>query len=149
MSRDLVSGVFWLAVAVFALVQGAALKLGTLRAPGPGFFPFWGGVLLAALSLVLLGDALRHRASEAVLSWARAPGFRKVLIVLVAILGYLLALEWLGFGAMTFLFVLLLFRLERKGWMASVLSAVLGSAAAYLMFQVWLKTQLPAGPWGF
>jgi len=50
MPRDLVSGLFWLAVAIFAAVQGLALKLGSLHQPGPGFFPFWGGVVLGLLS---------------------------------------------------------------------------------------------------
>ena len=54
MPRDLVSGLVWLAVAIFAAVQGLSLKLGSLQRPGPGFFPFWGGVVLGLLSIVLV-----------------------------------------------------------------------------------------------
>jgi uncharacterized membrane protein YjjB (DUF3815 family) len=64
-------------------------------------------------------------------------------------LGYLLLLESLGFVAVTFLFLLLLFRLERRGWAVSAVSAVIGALASYVLFQVWLKTQLPTGPFGF
>ena len=145
MSRDLVSGVFWLAVALFAAGQGWALKLGTLNRPGPGFFPFWGGVVLAVLSLVLLFSSARER-------WALSLSgvqWRKLLAVAGALLAYLLLLETLGFLIVTLLFLLLLFRLEGRGWVFSGVCAVAGAAGAYALFQLWLKTQLPRGPFGF
>lgn len=145
MSRDLVSGLFWLAVAIFAAVQGLSLKLDSLSRPGPGFFPFWGGVVLGALSLVLIVRSFR-RVSE-------RPRIRpeswKPLVVVGALAAYLLLLEPLGFVAVTFLFLLLLFRLERRGWAFSAASAAIGTLASYVLFQVWLKTQLPTGPLGF
>jgi putative tricarboxylic transport membrane protein len=145
MSRDLVSGAFWLAVALFAVVHGHALKLGTLGRPGPGFFPFWGGVLLAVLSILLLAGTLRARGSAPV----PALGSTKLLVVIVALLGYVALLETLGFAIVTFLFLAVLLRLEGRGWGASVLTAVLGTAGAFALFQLWLKTQLPTGPLGF
>jgi Tripartite tricarboxylate transporter TctB family len=143
--RDLVSGLFWLAVAGFAIVQGVALKLGTLSRPGPGFFPFWGGVVLGLLSLVLLATSPRRRAAIA-LSGLRSRG---LLVVVAALLGYVVLLEPLGFGTVTFVFLLLLFRLERRGWVVSAVSALGGAVACYALFQLWLKTQLPVGPLGF
>lgn len=145
MPRDLVSGLFWLAVAIFATVQGFLLNLGNLNRPGPGFFPFWGGVVLGLLSLILLVRSLRKPAASGI------PGLRspKLLVVMGALLGYVVLLEVLGFVAVTFLFLLLLFRLERRGWAFSVVSALLGAFASYVLFQLWLKTQLPVGPLGF
>jgi uncharacterized membrane protein YeaQ/YmgE (transglycosylase-associated protein family) len=66
-----------------------------------------------------------------------------------ALLGYVVLLGILGFVAVTFLFLLLLLRLERRGWAFSVVSALLGAFASYVLFQLWLKTQLPVGPLGF
>jgi putative tricarboxylic transport membrane protein len=143
--RDLVSGLFWLAVAGFAIVQGVGLKLGTLSQPGPGFFPFWGGVVLAVLALMLLATALRRRAGID-LSGLRS---RRVVVVVVALLGYVVLLEPLGFGTVTFLFLFLLLRLERRGWLVSAASALGGAVVCYALFQLWLKTQLPVGPLGF
>jgi len=143
--RDLVSGLFWLAIAGFAVVQGVALKLGTLSQPGPGFFPFWGGIVLAVLALMLLATALRRRAGID-LSGLRS---RRVVVVVVALLGYVVLLEPLGFGTVTFLFLFLLLRLERRGWLVSAASALGGAMACYALFQLWLKTQLPVGPLGF
>ena len=45
--------------------------------------------------------------------------------------------------------MLLLFRLERRGWAFSAASAAAGAVACYALFQLWLKTQLPTGPLGF
>ena len=137
MPRDLVSGLFWLAVAIFAALQGLALNLGSLNRPGPGFFPFWGGVVI-----VRSRRRATTRPSVHPESW-------KLLVVVGALLAYLLLLEPLGFVAVTFLFLLLLFRLERRGWGFSAVSAAIGTLASYALFQVWLRTQLPTGPFGF
>ena len=145
MSRDLVSGLFWLAVAIFAALQGLSLNLGSLNRPGPGFFPFWGGVVLGVLSVVLIVRSFRRATAGP----SRRPESWKLLVVLGALLAYLLLLEPLGFVAVTFLFLLLLFRLERRGWGFSAVSAAIGTLASYTLFQVWLKTQLPTGPFGF
>jgi len=145
MSRDLVSGLFWLAVAIFAVVQGAALKLGTLNRPGPGFFPFWGGVVLGILALVLLASTVGKRTAT---SWTAFKS-SKLLVVMGALLGYVVLLEILGFVAVSFLFLLLLFRLEGRGWASSALTALVGTLGSYAIFQLWLRTQLPVGLLGF
>ena len=146
MSKDLTSSLFWLAIAIFFTVDSITrLKLGTLHQPGPGFFPFWGGVVLGLLSLVLLLTSLKnqHRLSLSGLkSW-------KLLLATGATLAYLLLLETLGFVTITFLFLFLLFRLEYKGWVFSAFFALVGAVSSYALFQLWLKTQLPAGPFGF
>jgi hypothetical protein len=147
MPRDLVSGLFWLAVALFAAAQGLALGLGSLQRPGSGFFPFWGGVVLGLLSIVLVVRALTGPGA------AERVRFRldssKPVVAVGAVLGYLLLLETLGFVTVTILLLLLLFRLERRSWAFSAASAVAGALASYALFELWLKTQLPAGPFGF
>jgi len=146
MPRDLVSGLFWLAVAIFVAVHGISLKLGGLSRPGPGFFPFWGGVALGLLSVLLV---VRPPARDAPDAPRLAPDTARPFVAAGAVLGYLLLLEVLGFVPVTFLFLLLLFRLERRGWAFSAASAAAGAVACYALFQLWLKTQLPTGPLGF
>jgi putative tricarboxylic transport membrane protein len=121
------------------------LKLGSLRSPGPGFFPFWGGVVLGLLSFVLLLNSLKSRGSLSL------PGLKSsaLLLVTAALLAYLLLLETLGFVTITFLFLFLLFLMEYKGWLFSAVTAAMGAVSSYALFQLWLKTQLPAGPFGF
>jgi putative tricarboxylic transport membrane protein len=145
MSRDLTSALFWLAIAVFVCLEGFThLKLGNLRSPGPGYFPFWGGLLLGALSLILLVRSLRvrERFRTVAIPWPA------LLLVLGALLGYLLFLETLGFVTVTFLFLLLLFRFGKTGWIKSGGWAVIATTVAYLLFRFWLQVQLPRGPLG-
>ena len=142
MSRDLTSGLFWLAVAVLICLEGFTnLKLGTLRAPGPGFFPFWGGLLLGMLSLLLLVRSLksRERFGSSAIPWAA------LLVVLAALLSYLLLLETLGFVLVTFFFLLLLFRFGITGWIHCCAWAVVATTLTYALFRLWLKVQLPRG----
>ena len=146
MSRDRVSGLFWRAVALFAAGQGFSLGLGGLHRPGPGFFPFWGGVVLGLLSILLV---VRSPARDAPGAARLRPDTVKPVVAAGAILGYLLLLEVLGFVCLTFLFLLLLLRLERRSWAFSTASAVAGALGSYALFQLWLKTQLPTGPLGF
>jgi putative tricarboxylic transport membrane protein len=146
MSKDLISGLFWLAIALFFSIESFIyLKLGTLSQPGPGFFPFWGGVVLGLLSLVHLLKTLKNRDTPS-LSGLKSS---KLLLATGATLAYLLLLETLGFVTITFLFLFLLFRLEYKGWVFSAALALAGAVSSYALFQLWLKTQLPAGPFGF
>jgi putative tricarboxylic transport membrane protein len=145
MSRDLTSALFWLAIAVFVCLEGFThLKLGNLRSPGPGFFPFWGGLLLGALSLILLVRSLRvrERFGSVAIPWPA------LLLVLGALLGYLLFLETVGFVTVTFLFLLVLFRFGKTGWIKSGGWAVIATTVAYVLFRFWLQVQLPRGPLG-
>ena len=146
MSRDRVSGLFWLAVALFAAAQGLSLGLGGLHHPGPGFFPFWGGVVLGLLSLLLV---VRSPARDALGAARLRPDTARPVVAAGAVIGYLLLLEMLGFVPITFLFLLLLFRLERRSWTFSAASAAAGAVGSYALFQLWLKSQLPTGPLGF
>ena len=146
MSRDLTGALFWLAFAIFFSIQGFThLKLGTLHQPGPGFFPFWAGVVLGLLSLISLFNSVKK--SDALsLSGLKSS---KLLLVTGALLAYLLLLETLGFLTVTFLFLFLLFHLEYRGSVFSAVLALIGAGSSYALFQLWLKTQLPTGPFGF
>ncbi|HEY7558829.1 MAG TPA: tripartite tricarboxylate transporter TctB family protein [Candidatus Binatia bacterium] len=145
MSRDLTSSLFWLAIAVLICLEGFTnLRLGTLRAPGPGFFPFWGGLLLGMLSLLLLVRSLksRHQFGSGAIPWAA------LLVVLAALLSYLLLLETVGFLLVTFFFLLLLFRVGITGWIQCCAWAAVATTFAYALFRLWLKVQLPRGLFG-
>jgi putative tricarboxylic transport membrane protein len=145
MSRDLTSAVFWLAVAIFVALEGFTnIKLGTLRAPGPGFFPFWASILLGGLSLLLVVRSIAGsgQAQPDIIQW-RGP-----LIVMSLVLGYLLFLELLGFLTVTFLFLILVFRFGNVAWIKSAGWSIVATAFAYAVFKHWLQVQFPRGPFG-
>ena len=145
MSKDLVSALFWLAIAIFVSFEGfTKLQLGALRQPGPGFFPFWGGLFLGVFALILLARSLKSR------EWLKSDTipWRALIVVLSALLGYLLFLETLGFVIVTFLFLLALFCFAEIGWIKQIASSVIATSLVYALFKFWLNVQLPRGLFG-
>ncbi len=148
---DRISGSFWLIFAVIVCIESYRLGLGTLRSPGPGFLFFWTGIVLGIMSLVLLSGVLRSKRAKDL----KKPIFgkvdlKKIILVLVSVFLYTLLMEILGFIPVTLLlFALLLGIIEKKGWLITIVTSVIVTFTAYLLFNTWLKTQLPKGLFGF
>ena len=127
-----------------AILWGAALMpLGTVGAPGPGFFPRALGWLLALVSVGLLVRALRldHAVDEAV-----ALGHRHIALTLVALVGLALMFEYVGYVLSAALFMLVLLRaFSTLGWTRSLVAAVATALVSYYMFDRLLSVTLPAG----
>ena len=134
-----------LLLALFSLyvcVESARLGLGTYQRPGPGFLPFWAGVTLGILSpvLVLQGFFRRMEKGQA---WQN---LGRILLVFLAMLGFTLLVEWLGFILTAFLFIWFLLKVvERRGWGFSIGVALVVTGASHVVFDLWLSAQLPAG----
>lgn len=144
--RDAAAATVILLFAVTAAVESARLlPYGIVRNPGPGFFPWWLGLSLGLLSLVLLGQSLLARsAGEGSAGRGR---WSKVVGVLVALAGYALLLEPAGYPIVTFLLVLFTLRVtEPHRWPLALGMALLAAGGSYLVFAVWLSVPLPAGP---
>jgi putative tricarboxylic transport membrane protein len=146
MKSDLMSGIFWLLFSVFATVGSYRLGLGNLAKPGSGLLPFAASCVLGLLSLTLALQALRSKRAKGEALWPTRTGWLKVILVLVSILIYATALEKLGFPLSTFLLLLLLLKtIEPQPWLTSILFPLLVVAAAYVVFNLWLKVPLPSG----
>ena len=146
---DLASGLFWGAVGAYVCHAGWELELGSLHDPGSGFMLFWTGLVMVGLSLGILVNALRRGAA------ARGPRLEfggrwpKVILAVVALVAYAWALPRLGFIVTTFVVLLVLFKgVEPQRWSVAIAGAVASALVAYLVFQVWLGAQLPAGVLG-
>ena len=130
-------------------VEAHRLAIGSARQPGEGFFPFWLSVALVVVSVALL---LQRSPSVAPAPATPAAPLRrgKVVLTLLAGLGYALIVEPLGFTATTFVFLLFLLTvIEPQRRVASVAISAITAASSYVVFKVWLAVQLPVGPWGF
>jgi len=113
--------------------------------PGAGFFPFWLGVLGAALTIVLLLQLHLRPAEEetAAITFDRA-GTRNVALVLAGLAAASAALELAGFRlAMLSLLIYLLVVLGVRRWLAIALFAAAGSFGVYYVFYDLLKVPLP------
>lgn len=138
--------------ALIVLNEARKLRVGTVVAPGPGFFPLVLGAAFCLVSLALLVRALRTAAppEPAGAGPADRLGRWKVAGIITALVGYAFALESLGFVVATFALLVFFFRaLEGQRWVAAVGGSLAVSLLTFVVFKLWLQVSLPPGPWGF
>src|SRR3972149_7635546 len=61
---EIIGSLSLLALGIFMTWQATKLSLGTPRAPGPGFFPFYAALLLIGISLTIFLQALQKKQGE-------------------------------------------------------------------------------------
>ena len=150
--RDQLSGFFWLAVSgVVIYIESTQDSIGTISHQGPGFLPFWSGVVLGIFSIILIvksrltrdgGEKLRK-------SW-EGRRWGNVILVITSLFLYALLLPKIGFVITTFGLMYLLFGVmgKRKFWIQGM-GAVFATLVSYYVFNTWLDIQLPKGLLGF
>ncbi len=151
-SRDRISSLVGLVLSVSICIESFRLPvgIGTWRYPGPGFFPFGAGIIMGCLCLGLYLTALRTSSGGLKESWYVKESWKKLVLILVILLGYAFLLERLGYLISTFLLLFLLLRFaEAQGWLVTILGGLMVSLVSYGIFDKWLKMQLPKGIWGF
>jgi putative tricarboxylic transport membrane protein len=125
------------------------LGIGSWNDPGPGFFPFWSGLLIGGLCLGMYLKAVRTQSPHPGSWYVREKG-KKLMLILMVLLIYALILERLGFVGSTFLLLFLLFRwVEGQGWVWAAGGSLGVALVSYGVFDRWLMMQLPKGIWGF
>ncbi len=143
---DCWSGIFWLLLALWVIVESFQFGFGLWKAPGAGFVPFWAGILLAGLSLFQIFRTVWKKIPPAGENPFEKVRWEKWGLTLAALLGYGLLLESLGFLLCTLIFMaVLLAWIEPQPWSVVLLIALGTTAASYLLFEWWLKSQLPKG----
>ena len=140
-----------LAISVLFSYEAFQLSLSDTLGPGPGFFPFWLGVLGALLAVALLVQLHLNTVDlgAAVLEFDRA-GVRSVIQVVVALAAGSALLEIVGFRvSMLLLLGYLLFILDVRNWLVIAVFAVAGSFGVFHVFFHLLRVPLPMGILGF
>ena len=137
-----------LAVAYTATAAGR-YTYWTATGPGSGFFPFWLGLVLAALSALLLVSAARR--PDPGPAWLpTGHGAARLVVVVIVTAAFIALLPVLGMVLGTALFLGVLLRmLEGHSWRATLGVAVGAAAANWALFVLWLKVPFPVGVLGF
>ena len=127
-----------------AAYESAKLPFGTVHSPGPGFFPWWTSVIIAALGLILFAQTLTTSAKKEYESGGR---IAKVLALLAVLALYTFFLDPLGYPLCTFLLVLFMLRAtDPQRWTVALGVAAVTAVVSYVVFAVWLSVPLPRGP---
>jgi hypothetical protein len=146
--RDFWSGIVLGLLGLLVTVGALQMPVGSLAQPDDGFMPLVTGSAMVALSAGLAWRSLRRpiQASQHQPFWPESQSGLRVACVIGAMLVYVVAFEWVGFVPATFaLFVFLLKAIDPVPWKTTVLMSILVTVGCFLLFQVWLKVQLPAG----
>lgn len=141
-----IAALLFLAFSAYLMVASRSMEYYVDLGPGPGFFPFWLGALLAVLSIMWLVQVSRGPGGP------MEPGFipeRRGLIRIVSILVALALVGWfvddLGFQITMLVFMtFLLTVLGRQKPIVTAIVAIAGSFGVYYGFTHWLDVQLPA-----
>ncbi len=141
----LIADGLWLILGVAVCVESWSLKIGALKSPGPGFLPFWAGLLLGVFSLIsLVRTAVTEKVEEPSV-WTGVNVLKLALVILALVL-YVALLNTLGFFICTLLLLIFLFRtVEPYPWHIVLLASVLSLAAVYVLFVLLMDVRLPSG----
>jgi hypothetical protein len=137
--------------AVLLLVFAVAFAAGALKSytwwglegPGSAFLPFWLGLVMAALSVMLFLKKSSNPGGE----WLpRGEGLRDMLVVLGATVLFVATLNVTGMVIGTALYLAgLVWYLGRHRWWVTLGVAVAAAAFNWLVFVRWLRVPMPEG----
>lgn len=150
-SYNSIAAIFFFLIGIFFTLYARTVEVGTFTEPGPGFLPFWAGLTLVAMSIILFLKSYARKAETVTPSFLPQPdSWKRVLAVFLSLIAYNLFLTPLGFTITTFLFLVFLVKfIFPQTWKRSLVVGVLGSIFARLLFINFLETQLPRGLLGF
>jgi putative tricarboxylic transport membrane protein len=142
---DQVSAVVWLLVGAGIILESRRLDYTAEYGFGPGFLPFWVGLAIVVLALVMLVSAVVRR-DESEVEFPTGHAARQILLVSASLFVFAMLVKSIGFLICVFLlFLFLLMAVERKGWRLSLAVSVVSTLAFWAIFEVALQVQLPAG----
>jgi sterol desaturase/sphingolipid hydroxylase (fatty acid hydroxylase superfamily) len=138
-----------------ALLLGSALAFsaGALKyydywgegGPGPGFLPFWLGLVMALLASTMLVQSLKSK--EPGEAWLPHGKARKRVVAVIGItILFVALLKVLGMVIGSALYLAVLMRyLERKPWPLTAAVSLCAAGVNYLVFAYWLHVPFPEG----
>ncbi len=140
--QDVIGALILLFVSAWAIIGGLKLGLGKVSEPQPGFFPFWGGVILAILCAVLLFQAWAGRSKGAEAFGA----IWRPIIMMTGLIVYVALLNIIGYLLATIILSIVLLRVlgTKRVW-SLALAALIMALGSYILFDRLLNVPLPAG----
>ena len=142
---DRIASIVFLTVGVLFMIGSKHISSSSYGSVvGPDIFPFILGILLVLLSIRLFYETFikqRESGNKEELQ------YKPFIIIFIATLAYILALESVGYVITTFLFLVVCFQtMERKNLISSIIISAAFSGVVYFVFVEVLKGTLPGWP---
>lgn len=146
-----VTGLVIVAFAIAVIHESLQLTYYTELGPGPGYFPFWIGVIVAFLGASMVYTAtFRHADPLPEDLVPSRSGFTKMGVVFAVLVWTIVMMDPLGFRLTNLVFFLALLPvLGCTNWVTVILVSLVGSFGVFYAFDTILTVPLPTGILGF
>jgi hypothetical protein len=142
--QDFWSGAMFIALGVGFAWQATSYQMGTAARMGPGYFPFWLGIVLALLGAVVLMGSLMPKATETAVDRF---DWRVVFLVIGSVVIYAVVLKYLGVYLSVFLLVVISSLASHEfNWKVAVANGIFLVVFVYLAFIKGLGLIFPLWP---
>ena len=142
--QDFWSGVMFIALGLGFAWQATSYQMGTAARMGPGYFPFWLGLVLALLGIVVLLGSLSKKAEETTVDRF---DWRIVFLVIGSVVLYAVILRPLGVYISVFVLVVVSSLASHEfNWKVAVANGIFLVVFSYLAFIKGLGLIFPLWP---
>lgn len=141
--------IFFGILAILGISEAFKLEIGSLRLPKAGFLPFIASLGIISTSILIF---VRDCKSKSQMDIQFKEYFWKIEVLLASIFIYGLLIEKIGYFILTFLILIVLFRLfEPIRWLITIPLALGTAYFTFAIFNYILMVELPRGviPYGF
>ena len=143
--RDFWSGLMFLVVGIAFAWGATTYSFGSSARPGPGYFPFGLGVILAVIGSFILFEALTIETEdgEKVGDWA----FKPLIWITASVAVFGWALPHLGMAiGLPILVVVSAMAGDEFHWLEALINAAILTVGSWVIFIVGLKLTIPLWP---
>jgi len=142
--RDFGAGIMYMVIGLFFTIVATQYQMGTAAKMGPGYFPFYLGLLMTLLGLLVLVKSVGAKAAiESIPKF----NWRIIIQITGSVVLYGLLLPRLGFLVAVVVLVLVSASASKEfTWKGSLINAGFLVAFTYSVFVLGLKLQFPLLP---
>jgi putative tricarboxylic transport membrane protein len=150
--NTIIGGLFFLIVGLIFAVYSRSVDIGDWSEPGAGFLPFYGGLGMIGMAVLLVVISLAGTDAGTAVDpfFPESDSWKRVLRTFLALVAYNLLLRPLGFVLVTFFFVAFLVKfIFPQSWIRSLTTAALSTVCVQTVFVNLLEINFPKGILGF
>ena len=142
--RDFGAGIMYIVIGLFFAILATQYQMGTAAKMGPGYFPFWLGLLMTLLGVLVL---LRSFSAKAIIEKIPPFNWRIIGLITGSVLIYGVLLPKMGFLVSVVALVFMSASASHEfHWKGTLVNAIFLTAFTYSVFVLGLKLQFPLLP---